>query len=153
VAARRDYDRGVELSFSAPKLPLTLRVCRTLLWTQAAITVLGGVFVVLTAALFGASNSIPFHDGTLSGGAAAALGIVYIAAGLALTWLGIALGQRASWTLAGIAGMQAFLAVLDLYRSFDASPSTLLNIALYIAVLALLFAPDTRRALEGTPAP
>lgn len=46
-------------SFAARKLPITLRVCRTLLWTQAAITILGGVFVVLTATLFGATNSIP----------------------------------------------------------------------------------------------
>jgi hypothetical protein len=41
--------------------------------------------------------------------------------------------------------MQVFLAVLDLYRSFDLSPSTLFNVA-------LLFAPDSRRALERTAA-
>jgi hypothetical protein len=142
----------VPLSFAARKLPMTLRVCRTLLWTQAAITSLGGVFVVLTATLFGATNAIPFHDGTLSGGGAVALGLVYMGAGLVLCWLGVALGQLAPWALVAIVSMQVFLAVLDLYRSFDLSPSTLFNVALYIAVVALAFAPDTRRALEHAPA-
>jgi hypothetical protein len=142
----------VQNSFAARRLPITLRVCRTLLWTQAAITILGGVFVVLTATLFGATNSIPFHDGTLSGGGAVTVGVVYIGAGLVLCWLGFALGQLEPWALPTIVSMQVFLAVLDLYRSFDLSPSTLFNVALYIAVVALLFAPDTRRALERTAA-
>ncbi len=131
---------------------MTLRVCRTLLWTQAAVTVMGGLFVVLTATLFGSSNAVPFHDAAVSGGAAAALGVLYIAAGLALAWLGAALGRPAPWLLAAIVSLEVFLAVVDLYRSFDLSASTLFNVALLVAILALLFAPDSRRALDGAVA-
>jgi hypothetical protein len=140
------------LNFSGATLPMTLRVCRTLVWTQAAVVILGGVFVVLTVALLGSSIGIPFHDGTLSGWGAAGLGATYIGAGLVLIWLGVVLGQLARWALPAIVSMQVFLAVIDLFRSFALSTSMILDVVLYVAVLALLFAPDTRRALEGSPA-
>ncbi len=136
-------------SFSGRHLPMTLRVCRALVWTQAAFTILAGIFVVLTATLFGSSNAIPFYGGTLSGGAAVMLGLVYAVAGLTLVGLGVELGRLAPVARPFIVGMQVFLAVLELFRSFELSLSTVINVALYLTIIALLFAPDTHRALEG----
>jgi len=39
--------------------------------------------------------------------------------------------------------------VLELFRSADLSLSLFINVALYVAIIALLFAPDTHRALEA----
>jgi hypothetical protein len=139
----------MQFSFSGRTLPMTLRVCRSLVWTEAAFTVLSGVFVVLTAAVFGSSDAIPFHGDTLSGSGAVMLGVVYIAAGSALIWLGVELGRLAPWARTVIVSMQVFLVVLELFRSFDLSLSLVINGALYVAIIALLFAPDTHRALEG----
>lgn len=146
------YDRSVQFSFAGRRLPITLRVCRSLVWTEAALVILAGVFVVAVATVFGSSNSIPFHGDTLSGTGAVMLGVVYIVAGLALAYVGVALGQLAPWSRTGIASVQVFLAVLLLFRSFEFSVSVVINVLLYVAILALLFAPDTRRALEGGPA-
>lgn len=143
------YDRAMPFSFSGSSLPMTVRVCRSLVWTQAAFTMLAGVFLVLIATLFGSSGAIPFHGGTLSGSGAVMLGVVYLAAGVALLWLGAELGRLAPWARTVILSMQVFLAVLELFRSADLSLSLFINVALYVAIIALLFAPDTHRALEA----
>jgi hypothetical protein len=115
-------------SFSGPSLPMTVRACRSLVWAQAALTMLSGVFLVLVAVLFGTSESIPFNGATVSGGGAVLLGLVYVAAGLALVWL----------------------AALQVVRSFNVSLSLLINIGLCIGIIALLVAPETQRAFRGT---
>jgi hypothetical protein len=151
---RRAYDRAVQFSFAGTSrnLPMTLRVCRSLVWTQAAFVILAGIFVVFASTVFGSSNSIPFHGDTLSGGRAAMLGGVYIVAGLALIYLAVELGRLASWARNAIVSVQVFLAVLLFFRSFEISVSVAINVFFYAAVIALLFAPETRRALEGTRA-
>ncbi|MGH7723562.1 MAG: hypothetical protein ACRENL_12175 [Candidatus Dormibacteria bacterium] len=136
-------------SFSSSTLPFTMRMCRSLVWTEAAFTMLAGCFVVLTATLFGGSSAIPFHGDTLSGGGAMLLGVVYIVAGLALAWLGFELGRLAPWARTVIVSLQVFLAVLELFRSLDLSVALVINVVLYVAIVALLFAPGTHRALEG----
>lgn len=135
-------------SFAPRDLPVTLRLCRSLVWAQAAYTLFGGAFVLLTAVLLGGSYSLPFHDGSLSGNGAAILGVVYVIAAAALTWLGISLGRLAPWARPAIVSMQVFLAALQLFRAFDMSLSTVINVALYVAILTLLFVPETQRALD-----
>jgi hypothetical protein len=137
-------------SFSGPILPITVRACRSLMWAQAALTMLSGVFVVLVAVLFGTSESIPFHGATLSGGGAVLLGLVYVVAGLALVWLGLELGRLAPWARTAIVSFEMFLVVVQVFRSFDVSLSLLINVGLCIGIIALLFAPETQRALQGT---
>jgi hypothetical protein len=137
-------------SFSGPSLPITVRACRSLVWAQAALTMLSGVFVVLVAVLFGTSESIPFNGATVSGGGAVLLGLVYVVAGLALVWLGLELGRLAPWARTVIVSLEVFLAALQVVRSFNVSLSLLINIALCIGIIALLFAPETQRAFQGT---
>lgn len=137
----------MSFSFAQPALPMTLRACRALVWTQGGLVALGGVFAAFTALAFGSGDSIPFHGGSVSGGAAAAVGAVYAAAGLTLAALGTALGRCAAWCLPAIVAMEAVLAVLYALRAFDLSFSTLLNLALVAAVLVLLVSPSTRHAL------
>jgi hypothetical protein len=136
-------------SFSGHGLPITVRACRSLIWAQAALAMLSGVFVVLVAVLFGTSESIPFHGATLAGGGAVLLGLVYVAAALALVWLGFELGRLTPWARTVIVSFEVFLAVVQAFRSFDLSLSMFINVALCIGVIALLFAPETQRALEG----
>jgi hypothetical protein len=142
----------MSFSFAGRGVPMTVRVGRSLLWTQAAFITLAGLFVVLVSTLFGNSNSIPFGSNTLSGGGAAMLGVVYIVAGLVVGYLGIEFGRLTPWSRTAIASVQAFLAVLLLFRSFDLSLSLVINVVLFVAILALVFAPDTRRAFaSGVP--
>jgi hypothetical protein len=138
----------MQFSFSAQSLPITVRACRSLVWAQAALTMLSGVFVVLVAVLFGTSESIPFHGATVAGGGAVLLGLVYLVAGLALVWLGIELGRLAPWARTVIVSFEVFLAVVQVFRSFDLSLSLFINVALSVGIIALLFAPETQRALQ-----
>jgi hypothetical protein len=136
-------------SFAGRNLPMVLRVCRALVWTQAVYTFFSGAFVMLTALLLG--GSLPFRDGTIAGGSAAMLGVVYVVAALVLGWLGVALGRRAPWARTGIVIMQVFLATIEIFRAFDLSVATAINVALYAAILILLFLPETQRIFEGNP--
>ncbi len=137
----------MQFSFSGRALPMTLRVCRSLLWVQAALTILAGVFVVLVTSLLGNTESIPFHGDNLTGSSAVALGAVYVAAGLAVAVLSIEIGRLASWARIPIVVLQVLLGALVLVRSFDLSVSLVINLALSGAIVALLFAPLSRRAL------
>jgi hypothetical protein len=137
-------------SFSGPSLPMTVRACRSLVWAQAALTMLSGVFVVLVAVLFGTSESIPFNGATVSGGGAVLLGLVYVVAGLALVWLGLELGRLAPRARTVIVSFEVFLAALQVVRSFNLSLSLFINIGLCIGIIALLFVPETQRAFQGT---
>lgn len=139
----------MSFSFAARRLPMTVRVCRSLLWAQAAYTLLTGVFVLLIITLLGAGSAVPFHDGSLSGAGAAGLGLAYVGAALAIGWLGVQLGQLKQWARPGIVSVQVFLAILQLVRAFDLSLSTVINAALIGAIVVLLFVPDTERALGG----
>lgn len=144
---------GVTFSFAGQMLPMSLRVCRALLWTQAAFILLGGVFVLLTAAVFGRSSSIQFHGGLVSGGGAALLGALYVSAGLVLAGLAAALARLTGWSLPAIVVVEVILACLDLVRSLDASVSTVVHLSLAVAVVLLLLTPDARHALARGPAP
>ncbi len=139
-------------SFAGRTLPMTVRVCRSLVWTQASFVILAGVFVVFAATVFGSSNAIPFHGDTLSGTGAAALGLVYVGAGLLLAYLAFELGRLSPWARVAIVSMEVFLAVLLLFRSFDLSLSSVINLGLEAAIVGLLFVNETRRAFEGTSA-
>ncbi len=135
-------------SFTPRSAPMTLRVCRSLLWAQAAYSLFAGVFVLMTAVVLGGSVSIPFRDGTLSGGGATTLGLVYMVAAATLTWLGIALGRREPWATPAIVSMEVFLAILQLVRGFDLSLSTVISVVLYVAIVGLLFAPGAQASPE-----
>ncbi len=138
-------------TFTGPTLPMTVRACRSLIWTLAALTMLSGVFVLMTATLLGAGFSIPFHNTTLSGSGAVTLGLVYVAAGGVLVWLGVQLGRLVPWVRAAIVGMLALVVGLALFRALELSLSMAINVALCVAVIALLFARDTQQALQHTP--
>ncbi len=127
----------------------TARACRAVVWTQAALAILGGAFVVLTATLFGSNAAILLHGGELSNGGVALLGGVSICTGVALLWLGAALERPLSWVPATLAGVEVFLAALTVIQAFDLSFGTVLNLALCVAAVALLAAPGTRRAPSG----
>lgn len=139
--------------FGRPSLPITLRVCRALVWTQGAFVLLVGTFVVLAVTVFGQSNLIPFGGQALSGGRAAALGVIYVAAGMALLWLGVALGRLSMLARNLIICAQVFLAVLLFARDFALSVSVFTNVTLYVAIVALLFTPSARAALEAPASP
>jgi hypothetical protein len=134
---------------SARELPTAIRVCRSLLWAQAAYLLFSGIFVLLATVILG--GTIPFRDGSLSGSAAAMLGAVYVLAALTLTWLGVALGRRETWARPAIASAETFIIVVQLVRSFEMSVSMSISVGLFVAVTALLFLPGAERALE-TPA-
>jgi hypothetical protein len=135
-------------SFAQRELPINLRACRSLLWAHAAYMLFAGLFVILAAVVLG--GTIPFRDGTVSGSGAAMLGIVYVLAALSLVWLGVALGRGAQWIRAAIVSMEVFLAVLQLFRAFELSLVTVIDVALLVAITALLFVPGTQRSL-GAP--
>ncbi len=135
------------LSFTRRDLPMALRVCRSLLWAQAAYMLFAGIFVLLAAMVLG--GTIPFRDGTVSGGGAAMLGVVYLLAALTLTWLGLAIGRRAPWVRSAIVSLEVFLALVQLVRALELSLATVINVGLFVTIVALLFVPDTRPALEG----
>jgi hypothetical protein len=139
----------MSLSLAEPPVPMTLRLCRSLVWTQAMFSTLAGLFVVLTAVLFGEGNSIPFAGGTLAGTGAALLGGVYVGVGAVLVGLGFAIGRLAPWARAALVGAEVFLSVLLVLRSLDLSSSTLVNVAFFAAIIGLLFAPGSRVALRG----
>lgn len=139
----------MQFSFAGRSLPMTIRMCRSLVWTQAGLVILGGAFVILAATVFGSSNEIPFNGTTLSGTAAAALGLGYAAAGLVLAYLGVELGRLAPWSRNALVVAQVLLLVLLVLRSFDLSVSTLLNVLFCAAIVGLLFAPDSSRALDA----
>jgi hypothetical protein len=143
------YDQAMSFGFATRPLPMSLRVCRSLVWAQAAYTVMAGLFVLLITGLLGSGSAIPFHDGTLSGEGAILLGLSYVAAGLALAWLAVLLGRLVSWARAGVVSMEVFLALLQLFRAFDLSVSTVISVLLSLGIVVLLFAPGTERALGG----
>ena len=135
-------------SLSQHDLPLSIRACRSLLWAQAAYMLFAGIFVLLASLVLG--GTIPFRDGTVSGSGAAMLGTVYVLAALTLAWLGVALGRRAPWVGPAIVSLEVFLAVVQLVRAFDLSLATLVNVALFVAIVALLFVSGPERSLEGS---
>jgi hypothetical protein len=139
----------VDFSFAGRTLPMTIRMCRSLVWTQAALVVLGGAFVILAATVFGSGNEVPFNGSTLSGTSAIVLGFVYVAAGLLLSYLGFELGRLAPWVRNVLVSAQVLLVVLLVLRTFDLSVSTVLNLAFCAAIVGLLLAPDTSRALDA----
>jgi hypothetical protein len=139
----------VDFSFARPSLPMTIRMCRSLVWTQAALVVLGGAFVILAATVFGSGNEVPFNGGTLSGTSAIVLGFVYVAAGLVLSYLGFELGRLTPWVRNVLVTAQVLLVVLLVLRTFDLSVSTVLNLAFCGAIVGLLRAPDSSRALDA----
>jgi hypothetical protein len=139
----------MSFSFTGRQLPMSLRVCRSLLWAQVAYTVATGVFVLLITSLLGGAAALPFHDATLSGRGAVGLGVVYVIAAAALGWLAVQLGQLKQWARPSIVSLQVFLVIVQLFRAFDLSLATVVNVALVVAIVALLFVPDTERALAG----
>lgn len=135
-------------SFAAShELPMAVRVCRSLVWAQAAYLLFAGIFVLLAAVVLG--GTIPFRDGTVSSSGAVMLGIVYVLAALTLVWLGTALGRRAPWVRAAIVSAEVFVVVVQLLRSFELSLSTFITVALFVAIVALLFVPATQGSVEG----
>ena len=130
----------MSFSVSTPALSRSVRVCRSLVWIQAALSILTGAFVVLVTLLFGSGGSIPFAGGALTGAGAVALGAGYIAAGVVVAWLGAELGRPARWVPALLAGAEVLLTALALLRSFDLSIGTVLNVALAVAIVAILAA-------------
>lgn len=142
----------MQFSFAARSLPITVRACRSLVWAQAALVILGGAFVILATMILGSSSQIPFHGDTLTGTGALALGVVYVAAGLALAYLGTELGRLAPSTRTALVCAEVFLAVVLFFRAFDLSISTVLNVLFCAAIVGLLFAPETSRALAKAAA-
>jgi hypothetical protein len=130
---------------SARELPTAIRVCRSLLWAQAAYLLFSGIFVLLATVILG--GTIPFRGGSVSGSAAAMLGAVYVLAALTLTWLGVALGRRETWTRPAIASAEVFIIVVQLVRSFEMSVSTVVTAALVVAILALLLLGDAEHSI------
>jgi hypothetical protein len=133
-------------SFAQRDLPMPLRACRSLLFVQAAYMLFAGIFVLLASAVLG--GTIPFRDGTVGGSGAVMLGSVYVLAAIVLTWLAFALGRREPWVRSAMVSVEVFVAVLQLVRAFELSLSTAVNVALFVAIVTLLFVPATQRGSE-----
>lgn len=140
---------GVDLRSA---LPTTLRLCRIVLWVQAAYTVLGGVFALMAATLFAATSAIPFHGGTLSSTGAAMLGWIYVGAGTVLGTLAATLRPSRGWMFVTLVGAELFVAIVDLWRDFDLTASTLFTLAMAVSAVLLVLTATSRRALGLLPA-
>jgi hypothetical protein len=140
-----------QFSFGGAKVPATVRGARALLFLQGGLLVLAGVFVVAVAALLGTGNEIPFAGGTVTGGTAVALGVLYAALGLAAVYLGIELGRLTSWSRAATIALEAALIVLFMARG-DFSVSSVLSVAMCVAVAVLVVTGSASAALAGARA-
>ncbi|MHB8717947.1 MAG: hypothetical protein ACYDAC_03520 [Candidatus Dormibacteria bacterium] len=141
----------MSFSFTAPRTPLILRICRTLIWVQALLIILAGISVILAVLLFGGNGSIPLGNRALSGSGAEILGGVYVGAGIGLFAIGAGVARARPWARLSAVCIQLFLAILLVARSLDVSVSTFLNAGLFIAIVVLLYLPPTRAAF-GRPA-
>ena len=139
----------MSFSFAGPQPPLTIRICRALIWLQALLIILAGISVILAVLLFGNDNAIPFGTGTITGSGAETLGGVYIIAGLALAMIGYSVGRLMPWARIAAVSIQVFLAILLVVRSLDASVSTFINVALFVAIILLLYLPPSNTAFAG----
>ena len=139
----------MSFSFGGPQAPLTIRVCRALIWLQALLIILAGISVILAVLFFGDTDSIPFGTSTLSGSGAEILGGVYIAAGVVLAMVGIGVGRMQAWARVAVVSIQVFLAIVLVVRSLDASVSTFLNAGLFVAIVVLLYLPPSNQAFAG----
>lgn len=138
----------MQFDFSGHRPPVTVRILRSLVWTQATFILLAGTFVIFAASVFGTSSAIPFHGDTLSGARAAALGAVYVATGAALVYLGVEVGRLVRWARNATVFAQVFVAVLLIFQSTTVSVATVIDVGLDLAILVVLFVPGTRRAFE-----
>ena len=75
------------------------------------------------------------------------LGIVYVLAALTLAGSVSRSAAAAPWARPAIVSVEVFVIVVQLVRAFDLSVSTAIYVALFVAIVALLFVPDGQRAL------
>jgi hypothetical protein len=125
-------------------------VATAIVFFQAAILLLAGVFVLIVA-LIGSGNSIPFAGQTLSGGAAMVLGALYVGLTIAATYIGIALRRLVSWARNACVGLEAAMIVLFMAHG-DLSVNLVINLLLCLAVVGLLVAPSVTAALKAAGA-
>ncbi|MGH7686273.1 MAG: hypothetical protein ACREN2_05590 [Candidatus Dormibacteria bacterium] len=137
-------------SFGSPNLPIVLRTARALLALESALLVLAGLFAVLLGLVLGSGNTIPFAGAQVGGAGAAALGFFYGLLGLAALYTAIEMGRLTPWTRVGTVVLQAGLIVLFLARG-DLSVSTLVSVALCLAVVGLVLTPTATTALTSSP--
>ncbi|MBV8221724.1 MAG: hypothetical protein JO293_00010 [Candidatus Eremiobacteraeota bacterium] len=133
------------------KEPYTVQAARMLLYLEAALLLLSGLFAAAIGVLLGSSNSIPFANLQVSGAGAVVLGIFYGALGFGAVYIAVELRRLLPWTRTGAVVLQAALIVLFLARG-NLSPSTALSVALCLAVAGLLLTPSAGAALTAEPA-
>lgn len=139
------------LSFAPPRLPATVRVCRALLWTQAALAVFSGIFVLLVTHLYGTSDGVSFNSGSVAGASATVLAVGYLAVAAALGAFAGALRSRVRIVVTrALVGFEVLLAAAQLYRAAGLSSSSILPVALCVAVVALILMPASRRPVGTT---
>ena len=134
-------------NFGGRDLPTTIRIARALLYLEAGILVLAGVFAVILGVLLGSGDAIPFAGTTLSGQGAAFIGLLYVAMGGGAVYLAVELGRLTGWSRVAIIGLQAVLIVLFMARG-DFSISLVLSLALCIGIAVLLVSSSATAALE-----
>jgi len=118
-----------------------------LLFLEAGILLLAGVFAIVLGIVLGSGNSIPFAGTTIGGQGAALIGLLYIALGGLGVYLALELGKLVSWSRTATIGLQAALIVLFMARG-DFSASMVVSVGICIAVAVLLVLPSASAALE-----
>ncbi|MBV8194198.1 MAG: hypothetical protein JOY80_01575 [Candidatus Dormibacteraeota bacterium] len=134
-------------SFGAKNLPTTIRAARALLFLEAGVLVLSGAFAVLIGLLLGSSNAIPFAGTSVSGQAAAGLGLLYAVLGILAAYFGVELGRLTRWSRTAVVALQAVLIVLFMARA-DFSISLVLSVLLCVGIAALLVTSSAGEALN-----
>lgn len=133
-------------SFGSPNLPIVLRAARALLGLEAALLVLAGLFAVLIGLVLASGNTIPVAGAQVGGAGAAALGFFYGLLGLAALYTAVEMGRLTPWTRVGTVVLQAVLILLFLSRG-DFSVSTVLSVAICLAIVGLVLTPTATTAL------
>jgi hypothetical protein len=141
-----------QFTFRKSTLPMTLRVAGVLVFVQAMVLFLAGLFVVLAGTVLGSGSSVSFAGLTLSGGPAAGLGVAFIALSAAAFYLSAMLTRRVPWSRSGLVGLEALLIVLFLARG-ELSVNLAVNVLLCVVVSVLLVTPSAGAAFATSREP
>ena len=131
-------------SFGGPEFPISLKITRSLVYTEASILFIIALFLVAI------DVTIP-NSTTLSSGQIVGLAALFLALGGGVVYLGVVLSQLHTWTRNAILGVQVLLLAYSALRvSSDTWESFILILILVGGVVWSLFAPTSRAAFAGT---
>lgn len=134
-------------SFGGRKLPQTVRWARALVYVEASLQIISGLFLAIVAAVLG--NAVSIGSTELSGGATLALAAGYVAIGVVLVYLGVELTRLTEWARLTLLPFQLFLGAVFILRADGQIFSIALGIGLPAAVIALLWSAQAKEAFQS----